>query len=155
MEDLSKTLTDKKITLSVAESCTGGLLGSILTSVPGSSVYFLGGAITYSNELKEKLLGVDRLTLIRHGAVSEICALEMASGARNAFGSDISISITGIAGPGGGTETKPVGLVWMGISAERRTFAKKYNFSGDRESIRKQAADAAVRLLINSISIIF
>jgi len=115
----------------------------------------LGGAVTYSNDLKEKILGVDRSTLIRHGAVSEICALEMAAGARNAFGSDISISITGIAGPGGGSDAKPVGLVWMGISAEKISFAKKYNFSGDRDSVRQQAADAAIKLLINSISIIF
>jgi len=124
----------------------------MITSVPGSSGYFLGGAITYSNELKEKLLGVDHSTLIKHGAVSEICAVEMASGARKAFGSDISVAITGIAGPGGGTDTKPVGLVWIGISSKKSTFASKYHFSGDRDSVRRQAADAAVVLLIFTIT---
>ncbi|MCL1978754.1 MAG: CinA family protein [Methanomassiliicoccaceae archaeon] len=149
-EDLSRILSEKKITISVAESCTGGMLGSIITSVPGSSAYFLGGAVTYGYDSKEKLLGIKGSTLMNHGAVSENAAVEMAAGARELFGSDIAVSITGVAGPGGGAEAKPVGLVWFGISSMNGTFSEKFNFSGNRDEIRKNAADTAMRLLIDA-----
>ena len=128
------------------------MLGSVITSVPGSSEFFLGGVITYCNDQKEKLLKVDRSTMIENGAVSESCAVEMAAGAKDLFRSDVSVSITGIAGPGGGSAAKPVGLVWIGVSTKNGVFAKKFNFDGDRDSIRKKAADAAVRLLIDTLT---
>jgi len=131
------------------------MLGSVITSVPGSSGYFLGGVITYSNEQKEKLLGVNKTTMIENGAVSESCAMEMAAGVKDLFGSDVSVSITGIAGPGGGTAAKPVGLVWIGISTKNGTFANRFNFDGDRDTVRKKATDAAVKLLIETVKSLY
>jgi PncC family amidohydrolase len=123
------------------------MLSSHITSVPGSSTYFLGGAVTYSNESKENILNVPSLVITENGAVSEETACGMAEGVRKLVGSDISVSITGIAGPDGGTAEKPVGLVWIGISAEKKTYAKRFVFDGDRENIRKSAVSAAMRLL--------
>ena len=150
-EDLSRVLSKMNITLSTAESCTGGMLGSEITSIPGSGKYFLGGVVTYSNESKEDLLFVPHKVLTINGAVSEETAVHMASGVREIFDSDVSISITGIAGPDGGTFAKPVGLVWIGISTEERTFAKKFNFKGNRDDIRKSAVKEAMKLLLDSI----
>jgi len=127
------------------------LLGSIITSVPGSSEYFLGGTIAYCNGSKEDLLGVPKAVMIDKGAVSEETAVGMAAGVRKMFGSDVSVSITGIAGPGGGTAAKPVGAVWIGVSAKSGTFARRFNFEGSRDEIRKSAADAAITLLIGTI----
>jgi PncC family amidohydrolase len=137
--------------MSVAESCTGGMLGSVITSVPGSGKYFLGGVVAYSNESKEDVVNVPRMVMIVNGAVSEEAAVHMASGVRSVFNSDVSISITGIAGPDGGTATKPVGLVWIGISTKHGTFAKKFNFEGNREDIRKSAVRKAMGLLLKTI----
>jgi nicotinamide-nucleotide amidase len=123
------------------------MLCSIITSFPGSSKYFLGGVVSYSNDSKEKVLGADKAMMIDRGAVSEETAVEMAEGVRKLYGSDISASITGIAGPGGGTAEKPVGLVWIGISSKNGAFAKKFNFAGGRDAVRKDAANAAVVLL--------
>jgi PncC family amidohydrolase len=139
-----------KLTISAAESCTGGLLGSIITSVPGSSGYFLGGAVTYSNGSKEDLLGVPKAVMIGNGAVSEETAVEMAVGVRKMFGSDLALSITGIAGPEGGTASKPVGTVWIGVSTGDGTFARRFGFSGSRDEIRLSAAEAAIKLLIEA-----
>jgi len=144
-------LSEKKLTLAVAESCTGGLLGSMITSVPGSSAYFLGGAVTYCNDAKEGLLNIPKQIMIENGAVSEETAVGMADGARRLFGSDLSISITGVAGPGGGTAAKPVGLVWIGISSEKETFARTHLFSGSREKVRSAAAEKAMELLMDSL----
>lgn len=127
------------------------MLGSAITSVPGSSKYFLGGVIAYSNDPKEHVLGIPKPVMVKNGAVSEETAAGMAAGVRELFGSDISASVTGIAGPGGGTDAKPVGLVWIGISSENGTFAKKFMFSGNRDDIRASAADAAIRLLIDTV----
>ena len=149
-EDLSEILSRKRITLSVAESCTGGMLGSMITSVPGSSRYFLGGVVSYSNDMKEELLKVPKHVMIKKGAVSEDVACSMAAGVRELFGSDISASITGVAGPGGGTASKPVGLVWIGISTKDGTFAKKFCFDGDRENVRSCAVGTAAALLIEA-----
>jgi PncC family amidohydrolase len=126
----------------------------MITSVPGSSAFFLGGVVSYSNSSKENILKVDLSTMIENGAVSERTAIEMAIGAKDLFGSDISVSITGIAGPDGGTDAKPVGLVWIGLSWENKSSAKKFNFSGDRNAIRSSAANAALELLINIIEIV-
>jgi nicotinamide-nucleotide amidase len=110
-------------------------------------MYFLGGVVTYSNDSKENLLKVQKSTMVRNGAVSEETAREMAAGARALFGTDISISITGVAGPGGGTDAKPVGLVWIGISTKEGTFARQFNFDGDRGSVRAAAVGCALELL--------
>jgi len=128
------------------------MIGSIITSIPGSSAYFLGGVITYSNDSKEKLLKVKKSTMIEHGAVSENTAVEMAAGAKDLFGSDISVSTTGIAGPGGGSAAKPVGLVWIGVSTKNGTFARKFNFDGSRNDVQIKATDAAVRMLIDALA---
>lgn len=141
-------LLQKKLTLSLAESCTGGWVGRRLTSVPGISRAFLAGVVAYSNEAKRKLLGVDNNTLKKFGAVSEPCARQMAQNARKLMGSDIGLSITGIAGPGGGTKRKPVGLTYLGICDKKKNEVKRIVLSGDRELVRKRAADAALHLLL-------
>lgn len=139
--------------VSVAESCTGGLLGAKLTSIPGISSIFKGGIIAYSNEIKEKILSVKEETLRVNGAVSSQTAKEMAYGVRRLFNTTIGISITGIAGPSGGTPEKPVGTVWLGISSENQLEAKLYNFYGIREQIREKSVEAAIKMLIENIKI--
>jgi len=133
--------------LAVAESCTGGLVGHRITNVPGSSEYFLGGVTAYAYEAKVKLLGVSWDTLTRYGAVSRETVLEMARGARRALEADIGISVSGIAGPGGGMPEKPVGLTWIGLSASGFEEARSFVFSGDRLEVKEQAAEQALRLL--------
>ncbi|MFC1563875.1 nicotinamide-nucleotide amidohydrolase family protein, partial [candidate division KSB1 bacterium] len=142
-------LRRKNLTLAVAESCTGGLLGDRLTSVPGSSDYFIQGVITYSNESKIKLLSVSPETLLKTGAVSEETAAEMAEGIKKKSGSDIGISITGIAGPSGGTPEKPVGLVYIGLSDSHRTTVKKLmqRYGLERQRIKLRSAYTALNLI--------
>ena len=146
---VGRLLKQHGLRLAVAESCTGGLVGHRLTNVPGSSTYFLGGVIAYSNETKVDLLGVQPETLDQHGAVSEQTVLEMARGARTRIKADIGLSLSGIAGPDGGTPVKPVGLVWFGLSASLFEKANSYNFSGNRSEIKQQAAGAALEMLID------
>ncbi len=134
-------------TLATAESCTGGLLAGRITEIPGSSEYFLEGAVTYSNESKMKILGVPKKMIDDHGAVSEEVALAMAAGIRNLAGSTFGIGITGIAGPGGGTDEKPVGLVYIAIADDAQTSVKKFLFPGDRPFIRTLSVNAALDLL--------
>lgn len=134
-------------TLATAESCTAGGLGARLTSVPGSSGYFLGGVVAYSDELKRRLLGVRAGTLRRFGAVSKEVASEMAAGVRGRARSDYALAVTGIAGPGGGGPEKPVGLVYVGMARERGVAVRQYRFAGDREAVRQRAAQAALELL--------
>jgi nicotinamide-nucleotide amidase len=142
-----RLLTAKKKTLAVAESCTGGNLAHRLTNVPGSSEVFLGGFVTYHNKAKEKFLGVQPKTLAEHGAVSEETAREMAAGARERMGTDYAISVTGIAGPGGGTEAKPVGTVFIGLATpERVEVVKAYNPQG-REMFKYITTQQALELL--------
>lgn len=138
-------------TLAVAESCTGGGLGQRLTRVPGSSDYFVGGVIAYSNSLKASLLGVAEAMLATDGAVSESCATEMAEGVRRVCSSDSGLSVTGIAGPGGETPGKPVGLVFIGFSVRDGTVVREYRFSGSRDEIRGDATDAALELAIEQL----
>ncbi len=135
------------LTAATAESCTGGLIASRLTDIPGVSENFLCGFITYSNEAKVNILGVSRKTLGKYGAVSEQTALEMAAGARKAGGTDVAVSVTGIAGPGGGTPEKPVGQVYIAIAGEKTAYAVKNLFTGDREVIRWQSANVALNML--------
>ena len=130
-----------------AESCTGGLAGSMITDVPGSSAIYLGGGVSYSNSVKERVLNVSGATLAKYGAVSEECAAEMAKGVRLLTGADVAVSTTGIAGPGGGSADKPVGLVCFAVSTSAGTRAEKVVFAGSRERIREQAAVHALGML--------
>ncbi len=140
-------LTKRKLTLAVAESCTGGLLGHRLTNVPGSSNYFLGGVVCYANAAKEQLLGVSPDALANQGAVSEETALEMARGARRVFGADIALAVTGIAGPGGGLPGKPVGLTWIALSTRESDVARQFIWQKDREGNKADSAEAALGLV--------
>jgi len=149
-EVLGKLLAERRETLAVAESCTGGLLAKRLTDVPGSSAYFVEGAVTYSNESKERLLGVPRETLVEHGAVSEPVARAMAEGMHRLSGADYALSTTGVAGPGGGSEEKPVGLVYVGIADAGGARVERLDLSAWRRSramIRERSASAAFDLL--------
>ena len=147
---VARLLQKKGATLALAESCTGGLLAKRLTDMPGSSAYFKEGLITYSNEAKERLLGVPHDLLLEHGAVSDPVARAMAEGARKSSGADYGLSVTGVAGPGGGTEEKPVGLVFVGISGANGTSAEKLDFTAwarSRDAIRERSTNRAFDLL--------
>jgi PncC family amidohydrolase len=151
---IGEGLQELRLTVSVAESCTGGLVGSRLTDVAGSSMYFLGGIIAYSNDAKVKLLAVRRETLATHGAVSEETAREMAEGVRKSFGTDIGLAVTGIAGPGGATKDKPVGLMWLALSAEEGIQTRLIRLTGDRLQNKAAGAEQLLSLLeeyINSL----
>jgi len=137
--------------LAVAESCTGGLLGERLTNIPGSSDVFLGGVIAYDNDVKLSLLGVRAEEIERYGAVSEAVALQMASGVREKLGADVGVSVTGIAGPGGGTTEKPIGLVWIAVHASD-VKARRFHVGGDRAEIRQRAAQAALEMVRRALS---
>lgn len=134
-------------TLAVAESCTGGLLAQRLTDIPGSSKYFIEGVVSYANDAKTRALGVEPILLLEHGAVSAPVAEAMAEGIRNRAGTDFGLSITGIAGPGGGTDEKPVGTVYIAIASEAGTEHRKLKLPGDRQLIRWRASQAALDLL--------
>lgn len=138
------------LTLAVAESCTGGMLGERITAVPGSSDVFLGGVIAYHNDVKRDALGVEQDVIDAHGAVSEAVALQMASGVRKRTGADIGVSITGVAGPGGGSAEKPVGLVWIGMHAAEQS-ARRIHTAGDRAEIRQRAVQAALDTVRRSL----
>jgi PncC family amidohydrolase len=136
--------------LAVAESCTGGLIGARLTSVSGSSAYFTGGVIAYSNDLKMGLLGVPIGLLESEGAVSGLVVEAMAMGAVMAGAADCGIAVTGVAGPDGGTDEKPVGTVWIGVALPSGTTSRMYRFDGDREAVRQQTVDAALQLFLEA-----
>lgn len=142
-------LHEQGLKLVLAESCTGGLLGSRITDVPGSSEYFLGGVVAYAYEVKADLLGVRWNTLNTNGAVSRETVLEMARGVRNLLKADIAISVSGIAGPGGGTPEKPVGTTWIGLVANDEERAEKFQFSGGREENKISSVDAALKMLLD------
>jgi len=146
---IGQLLLERGLTLAVAESCTGGLIGHRITGVPGSSDYFLGGIIAYANAVKTKLLGVSLDTLDVAGAVSRETVLEMAIGARRSLAADIAVSASGIAGPAGGTPSKPVGTVWIGLAAPDGAWARLFHFPGDRAYNQAAAADAALALLLD------
>jgi PncC family amidohydrolase len=138
--------------LAVAESCTGGLIGNLITNIAGSSTYYVGSVTAYAYEAKVRLLGVTWETLEKYGAVSEETVLEMARGVRNALAADIGISVSGIAGPGGGTPDKPVGLTWIGLSDATTDKAWQNIWQGDRIAIKTQAAQAAMHYLADHLS---
>lgn len=146
-EIVSKILIDKNLTISTAESCTGGLLAGTLINYPGISSVFMEGAITYSNEAKMKNLKVKEETLESFGAVSEETAKEMAMGMASKAGTDIAISVTGIAGPGGGSEEKPVGLVYVGLYLKGEVKTEKLNLLGNRQEVRNATVISALNFL--------
>jgi PncC family amidohydrolase len=146
---VGKLLKEKGLTLATAESCTGGLIGSRITDISGSSDYYLGGVVAYANQTKMQLLGVLPETLAAYGAVSEQTVIEMARGARRATGAQIGVSVSGIAGPGGAMPGKPVGLVWLGLSAPGSEWARRCQFSGDRVQNKAASAEAALRLVVD------
>ncbi len=147
LKDLATFLTQNKLIISVAESCTGGKLANTLTSLSGASVYFDRGYVTYSNQSKIELLGVDAQTIANYGAVSEEVAAEMVKGVINNSGSDFAIAITGIAGPTGGSEEKPVGTVCFGFSIDGDVFTIMRMFRGDRLSVISQSVDFSIKQL--------
>ena len=151
-EKVAQLLRDSGLTLSLAESCSGGLIAKRITDKPGSSGYFLFGAVTYSNDSKELILGVPAELIEKYGAVSSEVALAMAEGVRRVSGSDIAISTTGIAGPDGGTPEKPVGTVFIAIDSPDGGKAFLHHFEGDRNTIREATVEAALRLLLSRLS---
>ncbi len=140
-----------RLTLAAAESCTGGLVGHALTEVAGSSGYFLGGITSYGDEAKQDLLDVGPATLERHGAVSAQVAVAMAEGARRRFGSDLAFAVTGIAGPSGGTESKPVGLTYVAVADGEGHDVRRYTWTGDRSRNKVDSAYAALELLLERL----
>lgn len=141
-------LAEKRLTVATAESCTGGTIGKMITDCPGASEVYKFGFVTYANEAKEKLLGVSHETLEKYGAVSEQAAREMAEGARRVSGADIAVSVTGIAGPGGGSEEKPVGLVYIGVCDKKGSEAFRFVHMGDRERVRQKSALSALDIVL-------
>ena len=145
--EVARLLEEKRLHVATAESCTGGLIAGTLVNVPGISAWFGEGYVTYSNETKEKLLGVSHETLVTYGAVSEQTAKQMAEGVAKAAGVEVSIVSTGIAGPDGGTDEKPVGLVYLGCFCNGVLCVEKHIFDGDRAQVRMQSVRAALILL--------
>ena len=146
--EVLKTLDGK--TLVTAESCTGGGIGAALTAIPGSSAVYKGGVVCYTNWVKENILSVDSALLSNYGAVSEPVATAMAVGVRALLQADVAVSVTGLAGPGGDEYGNPVGTVFIGYADENGSFAKAYRFSGDREAVRCQAVQMALRIVLEN-----
>ncbi|HJX04974.1 MAG TPA: CinA family protein [Thermoplasmata archaeon] len=151
-EEVGRLLRSKDLTISVAESCTGGKVGDLLTDVSGSSDYFVGGVISYSNRAKSELLGVRENTLAAKGAVSDEVARQMASGVRKSLHANIGVGITGIAGPFGGTPKKPVGLVYIAVDSDKGTISARSMFKGSRTQVKKQSAERALNLVKRFVS---
>ncbi|MEN9562601.1 MAG: hypothetical protein RIR73_845 [Chloroflexota bacterium] len=146
---IGNILSEKGLSLATAESCTGGLVASLITDVAGSSTYFLGGIVSYSNEAKASLLGVSWDTLNHKGAVSRETVIEMAQGARKVFNADIAVSVSGIAGPGGGTPDKPVGTVWLGLATPSGEEARHFVWDGDRIRNKQLSSEAALQFILD------
>ena len=151
-ERLQLACLEAGLSLATAESCTGGLLGHVLTAIPGSSHYYAGGAITYSDALKRDVLSVPDATLQAHGAVSAQVAVAMAAGALGAFGTDVSVAVTGIAGPTGGSDKKPVGLTYVAVADAAGHDVRRFLWSGDRAANKRAGAQAALELLLERLS---
>lgn len=149
--ELFKLLKEKKATIGFAESCTGGQLSAKITEVPGSSEFFIGSIISYANSVKENVLQIPEIDIKTHGAVSQVVAEKMSRNVRELLNCTYSVSITGIAGPGGGSQTKPVGTVWFGISGLNIVKTEMKQFSGDRSQVQDAAAEYALELLIRNI----
>jgi len=149
---LGLALARKKLTLAVAESCTGGLIGAAITAIPGSSSYFRGGVIAYDNGVKQRVLGVPARVLKKQGAVSTRTVVAMARGAQKVISADCAIAVSGVAGPGGGTKEKPVGLVYIGIAVKKRVRAFEERFEGTREQVREQTVKRAMERLLEALT---
>lgn len=150
LEDrVGQLMRDNGQKIVTAESCTGGLIADRLTNIPGSSEYFLGGIVAYAYEAKVALLNVSWDTLEAYGAVSSEVVLEMARGARIALNADIAVSVSGIAGPGGGLPDKPVGTTWIGLSTQKGEWARKFVWEGDRLQNKRDSADAALQFILD------
>ena len=147
IQQIARLLRARKLTLCVCESCTGGMLGATLTSVSGSSEYFVGGIIAYSDAVKKRVVGVSTRVLARFGAVSAETACEMAQGVQKRLRSDIAVAVTGIAGPTGGSADKPVGTVYVAVAQDKGIHVKRFRFKGTRERIRRSACRRALELL--------
>jgi PncC family amidohydrolase len=144
---IGKLLRQRGLSLAAAESCTGGLLADHITDIPGSSDYFVGGVVAYAYEAKVALIHVSWDTLRKYGAVSRETAIEMARGVRTSLGADIGVSVTGIAGPGGGLPEKPVGTTWIGLSARDGDWARKFTWQGDRLDNKEHSAQAGLKFV--------
>jgi nicotinamide-nucleotide amidase len=156
-DDLAKVVIEKLATfgdtLAVAESCTGGLLGGRITAVPGASQVFSGGIVCYSDSVKSNMLRVSPDDLQRHGAVSDVVARQLATNVRAKFGSTYGLAITGIAGPGGGSEKKPVGLVYVAVATPEKTTVEEHRFRGEREHIREISVQRALTILYREVAV--
>jgi PncC family amidohydrolase len=150
--EVGQALLQRRLTLGMAESCTGGLVSSLLTDIPGSSDYFLGGVVSYAYSAKERALGVSHDTLTKLGAVCPETALAMAEGVRRLLGCDIGVSVTGVAGPGGGTPDKPVGLVYLHLSMPDREIPARHIWAGDRLANKALSAEAALKLVLKALA---
>ena len=150
-KQLGELLRNKKVTMATAESCTGGYIAHLITSIAGSSDYFKGSVVSYANEVKVNVLGVNAADLEREGAVSEAVVLQMAEGVRKITGADYAVSTSGVAGPGGGTPEKPVGTVWIGVATPRKSYAKLFTFSFTRERNIAKAASKAMEMLLEEV----
>lgn len=144
-----RQFTEKGLTLGTAESLTAGLIAATVADVSGASAVLMGGVVSYDPRVKHEVLGVSQEVIDTVGVVSEACALQMASGARNLLKVDVSLSATGVAGPTGGTAENPVGTVWLGVSTAEGTVARRFHFDGDRQSVRRQTVEAALRLALD------
>ncbi len=151
-ERIASLLTEKKMTVALAESVTGGLASHKITNVPGSSRYFLGSVVAYSNASKVALLGLREETIKRHGAVSSQAVLEMAAGVRTVLGSDIGAAVTGIAGPAGATPGKPIGLIYFAVDDGRASRTEREVFSGSREDIKNSGAERLLQLIADHLA---
>ncbi len=144
---------DAGVTLATAESCTGGLVSALITAISGSSAVYLGSIVSYANEVKQRLLGVPAEVLAHDGAVSEACAKAMAKGAKKAIGADYALAITGLAGPGGATPDKPVGLVYLALATPTGgVIVQKCHFAGDRDAVRSQTAAKGLDMLLEAVA---
>jgi nicotinamide-nucleotide amidase len=148
---IQDVMIERHKTLTTAESCTGGLIAHALTEVSGSSDYYIGGLVSYSNGLKERELGVDDETLRTHGAVSAQTCVAMAEGSRRRYGADLGVSVTGIAGPGGGSDAKPVGLTYVGVADENGHDVRRFVWGGDRHDNKMRSAEAALTLVLERL----
>jgi len=148
-EILLEQMCKRRLNLAAAESCTGGLVSHRITNISGSSEYFPGGIVSYSNEAKASLLGVSWSTLKLYGAVSKETVFEMARGVRKAFDTNIGVSVSGIAGPTGGTAEKPVGTTWVGLSTDDGDWTRHFVWAGDREQNKYDSSEAALQLIVD------
>lgn len=146
---VGKLLLEKNLTIACAESCTGGLVMHRLTNIAGCSTYFVGGTVAYSNQIKHSVLGIQENTLNVFGAVSEQVATAMARGARAVYGADIAIGVTGIAGPGGGTAEKPVGLTYIGLTTPQMSIVQRFEWTEDRITNKELSATTALKMVLN------